>query len=166
MNLAQVSAYNTPTMFRFLFRCAAVRLRCCCGQFSPFKVCSKTLGREALTHTNVQKEQPGHTIRDMLLVRYSAHGVRLHDCIFCRGPLGNHTHFGLPSSSHGPDIPGTRTSSQHERTGTATSYDRPTQRETKHFLCGLVCSETLKHHGGCSHTIIHSLPLSQQLCSR
>jgi hypothetical protein len=120
-------------MFRFLFRCAAVLPRCCCGQFSHFKVCSKTSEREALTHTNVQNEPPGHRIRDMLLVNYSAHGVRAHDCIFCRGPLGRHTNFDLPCSCHAPDIPGTRTSSQHEHTGTATSYDRLAQLEMKHL---------------------------------
>ena len=69
----------------------------------------------------------------MLLVSYCAHGVRAHDCIFRRGPLGNHTKFYLPSSYHGPDIPVTRTSSQHERTVGATSYDRLTQHEMKHF---------------------------------
>jgi hypothetical protein len=63
-----------------------------------------------------------------------------------------------PSSYHA--------SSQHKRTGTATSYDRLAQHEVKHFNLFLACSETLKHGGWGIRAIIHSLPLSQQLFSR
>ena len=50
--------------------------QCSCEQYSHFEVCSKDYRIEALTDVNAPKEQSRNRIRDVLLVKYIAPGVR------------------------------------------------------------------------------------------